>query len=82
MRAGLPQREPARVAHWEKTGLYKVLQDKRSGAPVFTLHDGPPFTNGDVHIGTALNKTLKDITVRYKAMRGFRTPFVPGWVCL
>jgi len=81
MRAGLPQREPARVAHWEKTGLYKVLQDKRSGAPVFTLHDGPPFTNGDVHIGTALNKTLKDITVRYKAMRGFRTPFVPGWDC-
>jgi isoleucyl-tRNA synthetase len=81
MRAGLPQREPGRVAHWEKTGLYKALQDKRSGAPVFTLHDGPPFTNGDVHIGTALNKTLKDITVRYKAMRGFRTPYVPGWDC-
>jgi isoleucyl-tRNA synthetase len=81
MRAGLPQREPGRVAHWEKIDLYKALQDKRSGAPVFTLHDGPPFTNGDVHIGTALNKTLKDITVRYKTMQGFRAPYVPGWDC-
>ncbi len=81
MRAGLAQREPARVAHWEKTGLYEAIQRKRAGAPAFVLHDGPPFTNGDVHIGTALNKTLKDIIVRYKAMRGFRTPYVPGWDC-
>ena len=81
MRAGLAQREPGRVAHWEKTGLYDAILRRRAGAPAFVLHDGPPFTNGDVHIGTALNKTLKDITVRYKAMRGFFTPYVPGWDC-
>jgi len=81
MRAALAQREPARVAHWEKTGLYEAIQKKRHGCPAFVLHDGPPFTNGDVHIGTALNKTLKDVTIRYKALRGFRTPYVPGWDC-
>src|SRR5436190_20356460 len=81
MRAGLAQREPGRVAHWEKIGLYQAIQRKRADAPAFVLHDGPPFTNGDVHIGTALNKTLKDIINRYKSMRGFRTPYVPGWDC-
>jgi isoleucyl-tRNA synthetase len=81
MRAGLAQREPGRVAHWEKIGLYNAIQKKRAGAPAFTLHDGPPFTNGDVHIGTALNKVLKDTVNRYKSMRGFRTPYVPGWDC-
>ncbi len=83
MRAGLAQREPVRVEHWEKTGLYHAIQERRAreNAPVFVLHDGPPFTNGDVHIGTALNKTLKDIILRYKAMSGFRTPYVPGWDC-
>ena len=81
MRAGLAQREPGRVAHWEKTGLYDAIQRKRAGAPAFVLHDGPPFTNGDVHIGTALNKVLKDTVNRYKSMRGFRTPYVPGWDC-
>jgi len=81
MRAGLAQREPGRVAHWEKTGLYAALQQKRAGAPAFVLHDGPPFTNGDVHIGTALNKVLKDTVNRYKTMRGYRTPYVPGWDC-
>ncbi len=81
MRAGLAQREPGRVAHWEKIGLYAALQKNRAAAPLFVLHDGPPFTNGDVHIGTALNKTLKDITLRYKTLRGFRTPYVPGWDC-
>jgi isoleucyl-tRNA synthetase len=81
MRANLVGREPARLAHWEKLGLYGAIQQKHANAPVFVLHDGPPFTNGDVHIGTALNKTLKDITLRYKSMRGFRTPYVPGWDC-
>ena len=81
MRANLVQREPARVAHWEKTDLYNAIQRQRADAPAFVLHDGPPFTNGDVHIGTALNKTLKDIINRYKSMRGFRTPYVPGWDC-
>src|SRR4051812_33650284 len=81
MRAGLAQREPGRVAHWEKLGLYGLIQQKNAKGPVFVLHDGPPFTNGDVHIGTALNKTLKDLINRYKSMRGFRTPYVPGWDC-
>ncbi|MBL9186851.1 MAG: isoleucine--tRNA ligase [Opitutaceae bacterium] len=81
MRAGLAQREPGRVAHWEKIGLYDAIQKKRAGRPAFVLHDGPPFTNGDVHIGTALNKSLKDFVNRYKSLRGFRTPFVPGWDC-
>ncbi len=81
MRAGLAQREPGRVAHWEKLGLYSAIQKKNAGGPVFVLHDGPPFTNGDVHIGTALNKVLKDTVNHYKAMRGFQTPYVPGWDC-
>ncbi len=84
MRAGLAQREPGRVAHWEKIGLYDAIQQKRAktgNGQTFVLHDGPPFTNGDVHIGTALNKTLKDLINRYKSMRGFRTPYVPGWDC-
>jgi isoleucyl-tRNA synthetase len=84
MRAGLAQREPGRVAHWEKIGLYAAIQKKRANSgngQTFVLHDGPPFTNGDVHIGTALNKTLKDLINRYKSMRGFRTPYVPGWDC-
>src|SRR5690606_13125965 len=82
MRASLAQREPGRVAHWEKIGLYAAIQEKnRATGKTFVLHDGPPFTNGDVHIGTALNKTLKDLILRYKSMRGFRTPYVPGWDC-
>ena len=81
MRAGLAQREPGRVAHWEQIGLYDAIQRRRADSPAFILHDGPPFTNGDVHIGTALNKTLKDFILRYKSMRGFRTPYVPGWDC-
>lgn len=83
MRGDLPKREPARLAAWEKQALYASMQQKRAAqnAPVFVLHDGPPFTNGDVHIGTALNKSLKDITLRYKTLRGYRTPYVPGWDC-
>jgi len=81
MRANLVQREPVRLAHWEKIGLYEAIQKKRGAAPAFVLHDGPPFTNGDIHIGNALNKTLKDIVLRYKSLRGFRTPYVPGWDC-
>jgi isoleucyl-tRNA synthetase len=82
MRAGLAQREPGRVEHWARIGLYGRIQDlRRAGDRVFVLHDGPPFTNGDVHIGTALNKVLKDVINRYKSMRGFRTPYVPGWDC-
>jgi isoleucyl-tRNA synthetase len=81
MRADLVKREPGRVAHWEKLDLYGKIQAARAGKPAFVLHDGPPFTNGDVHIGTALNKSLKDFVNRYKSMRGYCTPYVPGWDC-
>ncbi len=81
MRGDLPKREPLRLAAWEKLKLYDAVQRKRADQAAFVLHDGPPFTNGDVHIGTALNKSLKDITLRYKSLRGFRTPYVPGWDC-
>ena len=81
MRAALAQREPGRVAHWEKIGLYDAIQRQRAGRPAYVLHDGPPFTNNDVHVGTALNQVLKELINRYKSMRGFRTPYVPGWDC-
>ena len=81
MRASLVEREPKRIEHWDKMGLYKRLQDQREGQPKYILHDGPPFTNGDVHIGTALNKTLKDAILRYKNLRGMHAPYVPGWDC-
>jgi isoleucyl-tRNA synthetase len=81
MRANLVQREPGRISHWDKLGLYGRIQQNRAGAPSFVLHDGPPFTNGDLHLGHTLNKSLKDFVNRYKSMRGFRTPYVPGWDC-
>lgn len=81
MRGDLVKREPARIEHWRKTDLYGRIQKKNAGCPKFILHDGPPFTNGDVHIGTALNKILKDVILRYKSMKGFSTPYVPGWDC-
>ncbi len=81
MRGDLVRREPARIAHWKKIGLYSLIQKKNAGSPKFILHDGPPFTNGDVHIGTALNKILKDVILRYKSMKGYSTPYVPGWDC-
>ena len=81
MKAGLAQREPELLAKWEKEGLYAAIQKAREGAPSFILHDGPPFANGDVHMGTALNKVLKDLVVKSKTMAGFRSPFIPGWDC-
>jgi len=81
MRANLGKREPQRVAHWEEIGLYEKLQQRNVGKPTFLLHDGPPFTNGELHLGHALNKTLKEIVIRYKAAKGFRTPYHPGWDC-
>src|SRR5690242_15015591 len=81
MKANLPQREPEMLAQWEAGKLYEKIQADRQSAPVFVLHDGPPFANGDVHIGTALNKILKDIIVKYKTIRGFSAPYVPGWDC-
>ena len=79
MRAGLPQREPEMLAKWEEKKIYEKLMEKNEGKPLYVLHDGPPYANGDIHLGTALNKTLKDIIVRYKNMAGFKSPYVPGW---
>jgi len=81
MKADLVRREPARWAHWEKMDLYNRILEKRAHAPTYILNDGPPYTNGDIHVGTAFNKILKDILLRYKTLRGFRAPFVPVWDC-
>lgn len=79
MRAGLPAREPEFLARWEANDQYAKLMKHNEGKPLFVLHDGPPYANGDIHIGHALNKTIKDFIVRYKNMTGFQSPFVPGW---
>jgi isoleucyl-tRNA synthetase len=81
MKAGLAQREPEMLSKWEGESLYEKIQERRKDAPLYLLHDGPPFANGDVHMGTALNKILKDFVVKSKTMAGFRAPFVPGWDC-
>src|ERR1035438_496134 len=81
MKADLITREPARLKKWETAGLYASIQADRVGAEKLVLHDGPPFANGEVHIGTALNKILKDIIIKYKTLRGFSAPYVPGWDC-
>ena len=81
MKADLVAREPQRLEKWENSRLYERIQAARAQAEPFILHDGPPFANGDVHIGTALNKILKDFIVKYNTLRGRRTPYVPGWDC-
>ena len=81
MKADLVTREPERLKKWEAARLYQRIEKLREKAEKFVLHDGPPFANGDVHIGTALNKILKDIIVKYKVLRGFRSPYIPGWDC-
>ena len=79
MRAGLPQKEPAMVEKWEETRLYDTVVARNQGKPQYILHDGPPYANANIHLGTALNKVLKDIVVRHKNMTGYQAPFVPGW---
>ena len=83
MKGNLTVREPARLEKWNSEGLYARIIEKRKSenAPRFLLHDGPPFANGDVHMGTGLNKVLKDFVVKSKTMAGFETPYVPGWDC-
>lgn len=81
MRANLPQREPETLKKWYDEDLYGLIRARNEGKPKFVLHDGPPYANGDIHIGTALNKILKDFIVRYKNMSGFDAPYVPGWDC-
>jgi len=80
MKANLPQTEPERQKLWEQLGFYQRTFQKE-GAEKFVLHDGPPFANGDIHMGTALNKVLKDIIVKYRGLRGYDAPYVPGWDC-
>ena len=79
MRAGLPKSEPVTLKAWEDNKVYEKLMEVNEGKPLFVLHDGPPYANGDIHLGHALNKILKDFIVRYKNMAGFKAPYVPGW---
>ncbi len=79
MRAGLPKREPEMLESWKQGRLYDKLMEKNAGKPFFILHDGPPFSNGDIHMGHSLNKILKDFVLRYKNMAGYCAPYVPGW---
>ena len=79
MRGNLVEREPKRIDHWNSLDLYGRIQEKNADGPSFILHDGPPFTNGNLHLGHALNKTLKDNILRYKWMRGYNAPYIPGW---
>jgi isoleucyl-tRNA synthetase len=81
MKAGLAQKEPAILARWQKMGLYQRLREQRAGAERFILHDGPPYANGDIHMGHAMNKVLKDIIVRSQSLMGKDAPYVPGWDC-
>ena len=79
MRGNLPKREPETLAHWEEENLYRKMVARNEGKPKYVLHDGPPYANGEIHLGTALNKVLKDFIVKYKNMSGFCAPYVPGW---
>lgn len=81
MKAKLAQKEPEVIKHWEETKLYQKIQKKRQDGPSFVLHDGPPYANGRIHLGTALNKILKDFIIKTKTMQGFRAPYLPGWDC-
>lgn len=79
MRANLPKREPEIMRWWEEIDIYRLCRERRAGRPKFILHDGPPYANGNIHLGQALNKILKDIVLKYMTMRGYDCPFVPGW---
>src|SRR5450756_50619 len=81
MKADLVAREPIRLEQWQSARLYETIRARRANAPKFVLHDGPPFANGEVHIGTALNKILKDIVIKHQTLRGFNAPYIPGWDC-
>ena len=81
MKANLPENEPKRLQDWQKAGLYGQIRQARRGAPQYILHDGPPYANGPIHLGHALNKCLKDFIVKSKTMAGFDSPYVPGWDC-
>jgi isoleucyl-tRNA synthetase len=81
MKGNLPQNEPKMLARWEEMGIYARIRETRKGSPIFILHDGPPYTSGPIHMGTAMNKCLKDFIVKSKTMAGYDAPYVPGWDC-
>ena len=81
MKAGLPAKEPGILSRWQDEGLYRSIRESRAGREKFILHDGPPYANGDIHIGHALNKVLKDAVVRTQTLLGKDAPYVPGWDC-
>src|SRR5581483_6828360 len=81
MKANLPQNEPKMLERWEQMKIYELIREARRGAPKYVLHDGPPYANGPIHLGTALNKTVKDFIVKSKTMAGFDSPYIPGWDC-
>src|ERR687885_1946561 len=80
-KANLAQSEPARLKRWTEGGLYEMIQRSRAGAEKFILHDGPPYANADIHLGTALNKITKDLVVKSRTMLGYDAPYVPGYDC-
>ncbi|MBT8113555.1 MAG: class I tRNA ligase family protein, partial [Gammaproteobacteria bacterium] len=81
MKGNLAQREPEMLKAWERKNIYQQIRDARKGAERFILHDGPPYANGDIHIGHAVNKILKDIVIKSKTLSGYDAPYVPGWDC-
>ena len=81
MKANLPQAEPKMLARWAAEDLYGQIRKSREGKPVYILHDGPPYANGRIHLGTAFNKIVKDFIVKSRTMAGYDSPYVPGWDC-
>jgi isoleucyl-tRNA synthetase len=81
MKANLAQKEPEWLKHWESMRLYQKIRESSEGRKKFILHDGPPYANGHIHMGTALNKILKDIIIKSRQMTGYDAPYVPGWDC-
>src|SRR3954471_18057202 len=81
MRGNLPKREPEIQEKWEEMNIYKMVQERTKDRPMFVLHDGPPYANGDIHMGHAMNKVLKDFIVRTQTLLGKNAPYIPGWDC-
>ena len=81
MKANLTQKEPQYLKRWDKEKLYQKLQEAAAEKPLFILHDGPPYANGNIHLGTAFNKVLKDIILKSRRLAGFQAPYIPGWDC-
>src|SRR5437870_796323 len=81
MQADLPKREPAILERWDRERIFQRVLDARKEAPIFALHDGPPYANGTIHQGHTLNKILKDLVVKFRSMAGYKVDYVPGWDC-